>query len=201
LPIEANRSKSLIAHSLEKSMSNKIAILAAALPLVFAFHAPNARADDAAAPVTGKVTVTLNYVRAVKETGSPDPAHDKDCTDQLKKPTSKYFGMPVTTEYSIDPKTLIESATSNFPSPVATQPLQLSVKLSPLGVASVYAFGAFRPAALPQAYVLFQVGLDFKNAVSTFLVLNPASTGYNCSISSSKSAPAVADFAAPAKPD
>jgi len=152
----------------------------------------------AAADQTGKVSVTLSYVRAVKQTGSPDPGHDKDCTDQLKQPTSKYIGMPVSTSYSIDPDTLIESATSSFPSPNATKPIQLSAKLSPLGIAGVYAFGAFRPSALPNAYVLFQIGLDFKNPVSTFLVLNEPSVGYNCSISSSKSAPAVSDFASPA---
>jgi len=183
-------------------MLNKIAVLATvALPLAAALCSQSAWADAAtpAGAITGKVTVTLSSVRAVKENGTPDPAHDKDCTEQLKKPTSKYVGMPVTTEYSIDPKTLIESATSSFPSPVATQPLQLSVRLAPLGIASVYAFGAFRPAALPDAYVLFQIGLDFKNAVSSFLVLNPSSVGYNCSISSSKTAPAVGDFAAPAK--
>ncbi|HEX6831886.1 MAG TPA: hypothetical protein VF132_00015 [Rudaea sp.] len=152
----------------------------------------------AAGAETGKVSVTLNYVRAVQPNGSPDPSHDKDCTDQLKQPTSRYVGMPVTTSYSIDPQTLIESATSNFPSPNSTKPIELSAKLSPLGIAGVYAFGAFRPAALPDAYVLFQIGLDFKNPVSTFLVINASSVGYNCSISSSKSAPAVGDFAAPA---
>lgn len=146
---------------------------------------------------SGKVSVTLNYVRAVQPNGSPDPAHDKDCTEQLKQPTSRYVGMPVSTSYSIDPKTLIESATSTFPSPNSTKPIQLSAKLSPLGIAGVYAFGAFRPSALPDAYVLFQIGLDFKNPVSTFLVLNQPSIGYNCSISSSKSAPAVSDFASP----
>jgi hypothetical protein len=152
-----------------------------------------------AADQSGKVSVTLNFVRAVLPNGTPDPGHDKDCTNQLKQPTSSYIGMPVSTSYSIDPNTLIESATSTFPSPNSTKPIQLSAKLAPLGIAGVYAFGAFRPSALPNAYVLFQIGLDFKNPVSTFLVLNPPAVGYNCSISSSKSAPAVGDFASPAQ--
>jgi len=107
--------------------------------------------------------------------------------------------MPVTTNYSIDPQTLIESATSSFPSPNATKPIQLTAKLHPLGVAGVYAFGAFKPPALPEAYVLFQIGTNFKNAESTFLVLNPSSTGYNCSISSAKGGQAVANLDAAAK--
>ncbi|HZP65582.1 MAG TPA: hypothetical protein VFB32_04680 [Rudaea sp.] len=177
-------------------MSSKRSVLAA---MSFAFVLCSSGAIAADAPVTGKVTVKLEFVRAVQDNGSPDPAHDKACTEQLSQPTSKYVGMPVTTSYSIDAKTLIESATSTFPSPNGTKPIQLSAKLSPLGVAGVYAFGAFKPPALPDAYVLFQIGTDFKNPVSTFLVLNPSSTGYNCSISSAKGGQAVANFAAPAK--
>jgi hypothetical protein len=175
----------------------KRSVLATVLPFAFVLCSSAAIAADA--PVTGKVTVKLEFVRAVKDNGSPDPAHDKACIDQLSQPTSKYVGMPVNTSYSIDPKTLIESATSTFPSPNATKPIELSAKLSPLGVAGVYAFGAFKPPALPDAYVLFQIGIDFKNPVSTFLVLNPSSTGYNCSISSAKGGQAVANFAAPEK--
>jgi len=174
-------------------MPAKIFACAIAVPLLAALCCSSA----SAAEQTGKVSVKLNFVRAVQPNGSPDPAHDKDCTQQLSQPTSKYVGLPVTTSYSIDPKTLIESATSNFPSPNSTKPVELSAKLAPLGIAGVYAFGAFRPPALPEGYVLFQVGLDFKNPVSTFLVLNQSSVGYNCSISSSKSAPAVSDFASP----
>ena len=49
----------------------------------------------AGAEQTGKVSVTLNYVRAVQPSGAPDPGHDKNCTEQLKQPTSRYIGMPV----------------------------------------------------------------------------------------------------------
>ena len=174
-------------------MSIKRSASALTVAMFAAFCCSSAWADGA--EQSGKVSVTLNYVRAVQPNGTPDPGHDKNCTEQLKQPTSRYVGMPVSTSYSIDPKTLIESATSTFPSPNSTKPIQLSAKLSPLGIAGVYAFGAFRPSALPDAYVLFQIGLDFKNPVSTFLVLNPPNVGYNCSISSSKSAPAVSDFA------
>jgi hypothetical protein len=174
-------------------MPAKIFACSIAMPLLAALCCSSAWGAEQ----SGKVSVKLNFVRAVQPNGSPDPAHDKDCTQQLSQPTSRYVGMPVTTSYSIDPKTLIESATSNFPSPNSTKPIELSAKLAPLGIAGVYAFGAFRPPALPESYVLFQVGLDFKNPVSTFLVLNQSSVGYNCSISSSKSAPAVSDFASP----
>src|SRR3954464_4724585 len=104
-------------------MSVKKSAYAIAVPLLAALCCSSAWAVD------GKVKVTLNSVRAVQPNGSPDPAHDKDCTDQLKQPSSRYVGMPVSTSYSIDPKTLIESATSTFLSPVSTKPVALSAKL------------------------------------------------------------------------
>lgn len=48
----------------------------------------------------------------------------------------------------------------------------------------MYAFGAFKPAALPQAYIYFTIDKDFKNPVSTFMIINQGKQ-YNCVISSS----------------
>jgi hypothetical protein len=138
-----------------------------------------------AAPVTGKVKVQLSHVFATLQTGQPDqkPEDIAACRKQVSSPSSHYLGMPVTTSYSIDTKSLIMSASSSLPSPVATQPLMLTIALNPLGLASQYAFGAFRPTALPNNYVLFSIGLDFKGAKSSILVLN-SDKDYNCLVTS-----------------
>lgn len=138
-----------------------------------------------AAPVTGTAKVKLTHVFATLQTGQPDPkpADTAACRKQVSSPNSRYLGVTVTSRYSIDAKTLIMSASSSLPSPHATQPLELTIPLSPLGLANQYAFGAFRPAALPDNYVLFSVGLDFKGAKSSVLVLN-AGKDYNCLVTS-----------------
>jgi hypothetical protein len=134
---------------------------------------------------SGTATVKLQHVYALQQTGSSDPAHDADCKKQLSQVNSKYLGLTVTTKYTINPKTLIMSAVSSFPSPVSTQPLQLSIDLSALGIAGSYSFGTFRPAALPEAHaVLFSVNQKYADAKSTFVVLGPKDQTYNCLISS-----------------
>lgn len=136
---------------------------------------------------TGTATVKLEHVYALTQTGSADPAHDAACKKQLSMPGSKYVGLPVKTKYSIDPKSLIMSATSSFPSPAATQPLELNVDLNALGIAGSYSFGVFRPSALPGAYaVLFSTNLKYTDAKSTFVVFGPKDQEYNCLISSAR---------------
>lgn len=145
---------------------------------------PAAAAADAH---TGSATLKLQYVYGLQQNGSADPAHDADCKKQLSQIQSKYMGMTVKTTYSIDPKTLMMSAKSSFASPVATQPLQLSVDLNALGIASSYSFGTFQPAVLPGAYaVLFSVDLKYAQPKSTFVVFGPKGQTYNCLISSDK---------------
>jgi hypothetical protein len=138
-----------------------------------------------AAPVQGKASVRLTNVFATLQTGQPDknPEHIAACRKQVSAPDSRYLGVTVNSQYSIDAQTMIMTASSSLPSPVATKPLQLTVKLAPLGIAGQYAFGAFRPPVLPNNYVLFSVGLDFKGAKSSVLVLNEGKD-YNCLVSS-----------------
>lgn len=138
-----------------------------------------------AAPVQGKASVRLTHVFATLQTGQPDqkPEDNAACQKQVSAPGSRYLGITVNTQYSIDAQTMIMTATSSLPSPKATQPLQLSVKLPPLGIAGQYAFGAFRPPVLPNNYVLFSIGLDFKGAKSSILVLNEGKD-YNCLVTS-----------------
>jgi hypothetical protein len=138
-----------------------------------------------AAPVQGKASARLTHVFATLQTGQPDkkPEDNAACRKQVSAPDSRYLGVTVTTQYSIDAQTMLMTATSSLPSPQATKPVQLSIKLSPLGLAGQYAFGAFRPPALPNNYVLFSIGLDFKGAKSSVLVLNEGKD-YNCLVTS-----------------
>jgi hypothetical protein len=141
-----------------------------------------------AAPVQGKAAVRLTHVFATLQNGSPDtkPEDIAACRKQVSSPNSRYLDVTVTTQYSIDAQSMMMSASSSLPSPHATQPLQLTVKLSALGIAGQYAFGAFRPTVLPDTYVLFSIGLDFKGAKSSVLVLNEGKD-YNCLVSSDSS--------------
>ncbi|MNG65273.1 hypothetical protein D4100_16435 [Serratia inhibens] len=143
-----------------------------------------AQAEDSVKPVTGKAQVTLEHVHAVQENGSPAPQHDAACIKQLSAPESRYVGMKVSSEYTIDTASLMMSAKSMLPSPNTLQPLELTIDLSPLGMAGVYAFGAFKPSSLPQDYVYFTIDKGYKNPVSTFMIINKDEK-YNCVISSS----------------
>ena len=152
------------------------------LTSVAAFSGAAYAAD--AQPTTGNAEVTLEHVHAVIENGSPAPQHDSACKKELSMPESKYIGMKVKTDYTINSSTMMMSAKSMFPSPNDKQPMELTVDLSALGLADVYAFGAFKPAALPQAYIYFTIDKDFKDPVSTFMIINQGKQ-YNCVISSS----------------
>jgi hypothetical protein len=138
-----------------------------------------------AAPVPGKETVTLSHVFATLQNGQQDrkPEDIAACRKQVAETTSKYLGMAVTTTYSIDVQSKMMNASSSLPSPVAMQPLMLTVPLSPLGLSGQYAFGAFRPSELPNTYVLFSIGLNFKGPKSSVLVLN-SDKSYNCLVTS-----------------
>lgn len=138
-----------------------------------------------AAPVTGTAKVKLTHVFATLQNGQTDtkPEDIAACRKQVSSPTSRYLGITVTTRYSVDPQSLIMSASSMLPSPVATKPVMLTIKLAPLGIEGQYAFGAFRPTALPDTYVLYSMGTDFKGAKSSILVLNQGKD-YNCLVTS-----------------
>ncbi|MFK2874499.1 hypothetical protein [Dyella lipolytica] len=141
-----------------------------------------------ATPVTGTAKVHLTHVFATLQTGQPDqkPEDIAACRKQVSSVNSRYLGIPVNTRYSIDVQALMMSASSMLPSPHATKPVMLTIKLAPLGIAGQYAFGAFRPSALPNNYVLFSIGTDFKGAKSSILVLNEGKA-FNCLVSSDAS--------------
>lgn len=145
--------------------------------LIAVSYAKNAVAE----PFIGTANVYLSHVFAVLKTGQSDPNSDDTgaCSRQMATPGSQYLADGVTTRYVIDVKSQNMSAFSLLPSQHATPPFMAKVPLSALGLANVYAFGAFRPAELPGVYVLFSVGPDFKTATSAVLVLNPTKH-YNC---------------------
>ena len=101
--------------------------------------------------VKGTAKVELKTVHAVFQNGEHDPnPKDKEaCEKQVSNPNSKYLGHTVSTTYSINPGTLIMSASSTLPSPHSIEPLELVIPLHPLGMQGEYAFGAFKPAELP----------------------------------------------------
>ena len=136
--------------------------------------------------VKGKETLILSHIHATQPNGTAFPEHDADCKRELALSTSKFTDLSVTTDYSIDATSLIMSAHSTFAAPDTSKGGQVKVGLSALGVAENYSFGAFKPAELPNAYVIFSIEKDFKNAVSSILVLNQ-NKPYNCAISSSAS--------------
>lgn len=141
-----------------------------------------------AAPVTRSAKVRLTHVFATLQTGQPDqkPEDIAACRKQVSSANSRYLGITVSTQYSIDAQTLIMSATSMLPSPQAIRPALLTIELPPLGIAGQYAFGVFRPSALPNNYVLFSIGTRFKGAKSSILVLNKGKA-YNCLVTSDAS--------------
>ncbi len=167
---------------MKRKTSYRGALAASGLSLVVAALCMDAAV---AAPVTGTDKVTLTHVFATLQTGQQDknPEDIAACREQVSAPSSKYLGVTVTTKYSIDVQSKIMSASSSLASPVATQPLMLTVPLAPLGLSGEYGFGAFRPSALPNAYLLFSVGLDFKKPTSSVLVLN-SDKNYNCLVTS-----------------
>jgi hypothetical protein len=169
------------------NINNRFALINLAVAAVAASLVLPAAAEEAANanPHTGKATVKLEYVHAVQENGSLDPAHNAACQKQV----SNFIGLPVTSTYSIDTQSLKMSANSAFPSPNKIEPLELKVDLPPLGIANIYAFGTFRPPVLKQAYgILFSVSTKYDSPNSTFILFGPKGENYNCVISSSKDA-------------
>jgi hypothetical protein len=98
---------------------------------------------------------------------------------QMAAPDSRYLGVQVTTRYWIVAGSPIMSASSSLQSPHSAQAIGYTIALAPLGLANQYAFGAFRPKALPDTYVLFAISPNFKSATSMVLVLNH-DKDYNC---------------------
>jgi hypothetical protein len=75
----------------------------------------------------GNFTVTLNSIKAVDQTGSPDKIHDANCWNQYKN-----LKQNAEVTYNIDPNTYQESASAKL--------FGSSVQLYPQGIAGKYSF-------------------------------------------------------------
>lgn len=138
--------------------------------LAAALLAAPAMADDH----TGDVTLELQSISAVNETGQPDPSRDADCQSAY----GDWIGQSVTTEYRIDPQSMMMSASST----VQGTP----VDLFPLGIQGIYAFMSDGvPAALEEEHVfrvMFQISIGYDHPESR--VMTTLDDTINCLIES-----------------
>ncbi len=127
--------------------------------LAAALLAAPAMADDH----TGDVTLELQSISAVNETGQPDPSRDADCQSAY----GDWIGQSVTTEYRIDPQSMMMSASST----VQGTP----VDLFPLGIQGIYAFMSDGvPVALEEEHVfrvMFQISIGYDHPESRVMTM------------------------------
>ncbi len=88
-----------------------------------------------AEPTTGSAEIMPEHAHAVMENGGPAPQHDAAGKKELSMPESKYIGMKVKTDYTINSSTMMMSAKSMFPAPNNKQPMELATDLTTLGLA------------------------------------------------------------------
>ena len=154
---------------MEKGLTMKQAMIASA-GLAAALMAAAAVADDH----TGDVTLELQSISAMNETGQPDPSRDADCQSAY----GDWIGRSVTTEYEVNPVSMMMSATSTVQGS--------EVDLFPLGIQGIYAFMSDGvPAALEEAHVirvLFQISMGFDHPESRVMTTLDDTT--NCLIES-----------------
>jgi len=152
-------------------------------PLSLCLVAGLSPAANAAAGVKqGTVSVSMRYISALKQNGSPDPAKNPAC----RKKFGNLLGMKAVTTYDINTQTNMMSAKTEFSSQ--------TYDLHPLGLAGKYAFGQFFRPALPPLGVYaatFIISLKFTNPVSNFLLTLDPET--NCLVSSSAQRAPAAD--------
>jgi len=154
---------------MEKGLTMKRHMIAGA-GLAAALFAGPAMADDH----SGDVTLDLQSISAMNQTGQPDPSRDADCQSAY----GDWIGQSVTTEYRIDPDTMMMSATSTVQGS--------EVDLYPLGIQGIYAFMSDGvPPALEEAHVfrvLFQISMGYDHPESRVMTTLDDTT--NCLIES-----------------
>ncbi|MBV8647895.1 hypothetical protein [Paludibacterium sp.] len=134
------------------------------------------------------VVERLMTIHAVNQAGGAEPGKDAACHMTFPQ----FIGLPVRTDYAIDPQTLVMRAESYFEAH--------RYPLSALGLANVYAFAAYfkpSPAYLPMLLsVQFRISTQFDHAASRLLLnLDPQT---NCVLSSAPFEPLDAAPALPA---
>ncbi|GLK51677.1 hypothetical protein GCM10017621_11850 [Maricaulis virginensis] len=154
---------------MEKALTMKRHMIVSA-SLAAALFAGPAMADDH----TGDVTLELQSISAMNQTGQPDPSRDADCQSTY----GDWIGQSVTTEYRIDPQSMMMSANSTVQG--------TAVDLFPLGIQGIYAFMSDGvPAALEEQHVfrvMFQISMGYDHPESRVMTTLDDTT--NCLIES-----------------
>jgi len=154
---------------MEKGLTMKRCMIVSA-GLAAALFAGPAMADDH----TGDVTLELQSISAMNQTGQPDPSRDADCQANY----GDWIGQSVTTEYRIDPQSMMMSASSTVQA--------TAVDLFPLGIQGIYAFMSDGvPAALEEQHVfrvMFQISMGYDHPESRVMTTLDDTT--NCLIES-----------------
>lgn len=127
-----------------------------------------------AAEEQGDVTLTLQKITALEQTGGPDPAHDEACQAEY----GMWLGRTVETSYTIDPQTLMMSASSVIEG--------VDVHLFPLGIQGLYVFMSDGvPPELGEQNVirvLFQISIGYDHPESR--IMTTLNETVNCLIES-----------------
>lgn len=127
----------------------------------------------------GTAKVQLSYAYALQKNGTPLPEKDAACAGLMGSPK----GSAVVTSYSVNTKTLIESATSVVTNPTLPPGNKATYKLYPLGIAGQYAFGTYMSGTLYA--VLFSVSGTFTDPVSSMITQGAE---FNCLFTSQENA-------------
>jgi hypothetical protein len=127
----------------------------------------------------GSAKVQLSYAYALQKNGTPLPEKDAACAGLMGSPK----GSTVATTYSVNTKTLIESATSVVTNPSLPPGNKATYKLHPLGIEGQYAFGTYMSGTLYA--VLFSVSGNFTDPVSSMVT---SGKEFNCLFTSQENA-------------
>ncbi|MEW2913065.1 hypothetical protein [Leisingera sp. JC11] len=126
-----------------------------------------------AAAQSGTVKLELTQEFGVEQNGSYSAAGTKMCQESM----GGVAGSPLKVSYSIDPSTMIESATADF--------MGESVPLYPLGISGTYSFMSDGvPQSLKDKHVnriIFKLDVDFSHPEGD-VMFTPGGE-YNCVIS------------------
>lgn len=136
-------------------------------------------APSANKTITATERLTLRYVSAIQTNGAALPSADNECKTWLSSENNHYMNLKVATTYSVNAGNERMSATSSFQSPDKKIADDVAMPLTSLGFEDKYGFAAITATH----YYLFTVDKNFKNPVSTFILLNP-NQDYHCAISS-----------------
>lgn len=119
----------------------------------------------------GTAKLTLKYAYALQKNGSPLPEKDAACNGLMGSPQNNL----VMTSYTVNTKTLMESATSVVQNGSLPPPGTTKYVLHPLGLSGQYAFGSYQSGGIYA--VLFTISASFTDPVSS-LITNGSE--FNC---------------------